>query len=249
SPVAEIRVKDLANGEERIIPTDPTLIESAPKISPDGSTVCYDGVRQGTRRTFIMAGKDTTAKEACQGCVITGFFGDPRFALIVEEGRRLAKLDLSTGERTPLLETSTGRISDPALSPDDRWVAFVLSRPDGRPELRIAPLDGAPPAEDRWILAYSEPNALASPAWSPNGRILYYLAERDGPCALWSQPLEPGSKAPSGEPTKIFDPRPFGISLNIPRGNATLAVAKDKLALWGGQAKGNIFMATPRPRK
>jgi hypothetical protein len=36
--------------------------------------------------------------------------------------------------------------------------------------------------------------------------------------------------------------------MNIPKGNATVAAARDKLAIWMGEGSGNIYMAAPKKK-
>jgi hypothetical protein len=36
--------------------------------------------------------------------------------------------------------------------------------------------------------------------------------------------------------------------MNMPRGNATVAVGADKLVIWIGETTGNIYMATPKKK-
>jgi hypothetical protein len=79
--------------------------------------------------------------------------------------------------------------------------------------------------------------------------MLYYLSERDGVCKVWCQPLDPRTKRPAGEPRIVFDPRPFKIDLNMPRGNGTVAVGQGRLAIWAAESSGNIYMAAPKQKK
>jgi Tol biopolymer transport system component/predicted Ser/Thr protein kinase len=245
----EIRIRDLATGEEKALPVDSKEFGQSPRISPDGTVVSYRDLRNGAVRTFVMSTRETAGREACDSCEILGFFGDPRFALVADAAEGLSKLDLSTGQRTPVLKAAEGQISEPAVSPDDRWVAFVRAKANGRGALLIAPLAAGPAEPKDWITLCDEDRFLGSPAWSPNGRWLYYLSERDGSCKVWGQALEAASKRPVGDPRIVFDGRPFGLDLNMPRGNGTVAVGRGRLVVWAGEATGNIYMAAPKRAK
>jgi Tol biopolymer transport system component len=179
--------------------------------------------------------------------MILGFYADPNFALIQEKSGLLMRYSIATGEKTAVLEAGAGKFSEPALSPDDRWLAFVLNKPDGRAAMYIAPVAGGPAPERDWILLFNEERYLGSPAWSPDGTYLYYLSERKGTCSVWAQKLDAKSKRPHGPSRVVFRPQDR-IDLNFPPGNGTVAVAKDKLALWVGEGTGNIYLASPKKK-
>jgi len=245
---SEVRLKDLGKGEEKIIPMRGERGGMSSCLSPDGSVLSYRDVVEGEFRTFIMSGEDTTSREVCDSCVILGFFSDPNFALIKEDDKRLLRLNIATGEKSLLLETCAGRISEPALSPDDRWISFIYGKPDGRVAIYVAPLTKSPSPESDWILLFDEEFYLGSPAWSPDGNRLYYLSERDGFCCVWTQKLDPLTKKPDGDTEGVYHAHQGRFTLNMPRGNGTVAVAVDKLVIWMSETTGNIYMATPKQK-
>jgi len=245
----EVLLKDLVTGEEKVFPMRANQFGQTPRISPDGSTLSYRDLVEGKFRTFIVSGQATVGRDVCDACLILGFFADANFALIQEKGERLLRYNIATGEKTLLLEASAGRIMDPALSPDGRWISFVLGKPDGRVAMYIAPPAGSPAPEKDWILLFEDDHYLGSPGWSSDGNCLYYLSERDGFCCVWIQKLNPQSKKPAGDAQGVYHAHQSRFKLNFPPGNGTLAVAKDKLAIWGGEATGNIYIATPGKKK
>ncbi len=244
---AEVRLVDLATGSEKAYPLKTAQLNLYPRISPDGSVLSYREREGNQSKTYIIALSAATPREVCDSCFILGFYADAIFALTWDGGGRLFRQNTATGEKTPVLEVSAGELNEVALSADDRWLALTVNKPDGRMAMYIAPLTGGPAPEKDWIPLFDEASYLGSPAWSPDGTYLYYLSERQGACAVWVQKLDPRSKRPEGAGRVVF--RAQGrMDLNMPRGNATVSVGRDKLAVWTSEAAGNIYLATPKKK-
>jgi len=62
---SEVRLKELASGEERIIPMRTVQIGNSPMLSPDGSVLSYRDVVEGELRAFIVSGQDTIGRKVC----------------------------------------------------------------------------------------------------------------------------------------------------------------------------------------
>jgi len=94
------------------------------------------------------------------------------------------------------------RLSDPQVSPDGRWVAYVVRTTDleanrGRTDLELAPLDG-PPGEGVRRLT-TDPDADHSPRWMPDGKGLLFLSTRSGSSQVWRIAVD------GGEATQVTD--------------------------------------------
>lgn len=69
-------------------------------------------------------------------------------------------------------------VSDPRLSPDGKWVAFVVSTPDSAKDKSDSDIwmigwDGAEP-----IRLTTSPDGESAPRWSPDGKYLTFLSSR-----------------------------------------------------------------------
>jgi dipeptidyl aminopeptidase/acylaminoacyl peptidase len=118
------------------------------------------------------------------------------------------------------------RLSDPQVSPDGRYVAFVLSETDlaanKRPtDLWLIDLQQKEPAPRRLT---QNPANDTSPRWSADGKSLYFLSTRSGSSQVWRLQLS------GGEATQVTSyPRDVGSLEVAPAGNR-LALSMEVLA-------------------
>jgi hypothetical protein len=69
-------------------------------------------------------------------------------------------------------------------------------------------------------------------SWSPAGDRLYFFSERDGHRCLWTQALDPETKAPTGEATAVYHFHRAALTpRNVRRGCLGIAVARDKIVV------------------
>jgi WD40 repeat protein len=242
----EVRWKNLTGGEERTYDIRTVGYGQNPRISPNGKVFSFRDGPGERLQTYFVNGRDGSPRESCSGCMVLAFYDDQNFALVREGERSLARLNLSTGEKLPVLEADSGAIGEAVLAAGDRWLALLLEKPDGGEALYAVPLAAAPAPRKEWILICEDNQYLGSPAWSPNGRMLYYLSERDGNSSVWVQPFDPSSGRAAGPARVALAPKLSSLEFNNPRGNGRIAVALDKIAIWRGLSTGNIYMAKPK---
>ena len=108
------------------------------------------------------------------------------------------------------------RISDPQVSPDGRYVAFVLRETDieadkGRTDLWLLDLRARNPQPRRLT---QNPANDSSPRWAPDGRNLYFLSTRSGSSQVWRLSFD------GGESLQVTDyPLEVGALKVSPAGN------------------------------
>jgi Tol biopolymer transport system component len=217
------------------------------KVSPDGSTLAYSDYLSDGYHTTLMPWDGSTGREICTQCAIEGFSSDSKSVLVSRVPKGISLINLATGQETQLLNLTSGNAGSPCLSPDDRWLAFVLSRPDGSVAIDIVPRGEKPVLDKAGVLIVESDRYLGSPQWSPDGNTLYFISTRDDGCGIWGRRLAPKTKDGRGEPFRLFQPR--GVyRLNVPVDSAAMAVARNKFVFFMATVTGNIYMAAPKTR-
>ncbi len=241
----EVRLKDLGTGRERLFPSRGTPFMIS-KISPDGSMLAYSDKLPDGPHTYIVTGEDSTGREICAKCRIVALTSDSKAAVVSAAPNELSWINLATGQKRLILAATSGNVRDPMLSPDNRWLTFVLSRPKGDVAIYAVPIGEGTASEKDGVVVFEDSRYLGSPAFSPDGRILYFVAERDGRACIWGRRLDPATKAPWGDPFALYHSHKSLYQLNTPPGDAALGVAENKIVFFMGTITGNIYMATAK---
>jgi hypothetical protein len=255
----EIRIRDHVTGRE-IVYTSKNLTTSAyPQLSPDGSMLAYSEQVEGKFISFVGPVESLPGRQICEDGQVLGFFSDAKEALIRYRKGRLVRQNLSTGVETELLTLASGEVLDARLSPDDRWLAFVVAAPGQLVETFIAPVAAASPPAETWVripidrsfvniygnLLYAVlRNARSiSPAWAVDGDQLYYFSDRDGHNCIWAQRLNPQTKHPQGAPYALYHIHRTESSAATWGARMFLAGARDKLIVPVWTVTSNLWTA------
>jgi serine/threonine protein kinase len=246
-----VRLRDLTTEQETNIPTQGASLGLAPRLSPDGSILAYRDRISGSWRTFVVPAGDTSGREVCASCLLLDFFPGNAFALIFGKSGGLEKLNLQTGETTPVLADAQRSIQDASLSPEGKWIAVLAGETDGRAAIRIFPIDGrqgASDAEKEAIPIAEDSRYLSTPDWSPNGRYLYFISEKNDRASVFAQELDLRTKTPVGAARELYFSPDSRFALNYPKGLGTIGVAVDKIVFMASEVEGNIYVTTPKKR-
>jgi eukaryotic-like serine/threonine-protein kinase len=175
--------------------------EAYPVWSRDNKYVYYSNDRRNDGVIFRRRADGTGAAEevgtSASGIWPGAIAGDGRWmvagTVAGSTGFDLLRFDLTTRKITPLVATPFFD-QDPALSPDDRLLAYT-SEESGRWEIYVQALDGE---HGRWQVSTENGRR---PRWRADGRELFFLAAPD---RLMAVDVEPGSVPRFGTPRELF---------------------------------------------
>lgn len=224
SPRFDVRLRVVATGEEITYPASETRYSwLSPRVSRDGSLLAWVEDNPGKQMAYV-AEPDGPAggTRVCTGCRVVGFFanGDP---LVLYGQRTLARQARSSGAQAPVLSMdSVGSVMDGALSPDERWIALQIQRPDESTVLELSPFRRSPAPESDWRALSSPGEYAACPRWSADGSLLYFVSDRDGYICIWGQRLY--GAEPAGVPFAVMHEHRARYRIDFPGGMARFDV-------------------------
>ena len=207
---------------------DSAADDSQAVFSPDGERIAFRSERDGGG-LFVMG----RTGESVRRLATVGFnpSWSPDGATIVyasqsvvySPGNRAAGSQLwvastTTGERRQL---ATGDAVQPAWSPHGQRIAYwgLLNDSAQRDLWTIAAGGGEP------VRVTSDPAVDWSPAWSPDGRHLYFSSDRSGGFNLWRVAIDEASGRVLGEPVAVPIPRQRIGHLSVSADGASIAMA------------------------
>jgi serine/threonine protein kinase/Tol biopolymer transport system component len=235
--MSEIRVRDTATGRVESIPCSGKTLRVFPQLSPDGSRLVYSDIEGGKRTTYIVVGGAAPRPIPGPGIVV-GFFPKSKDLLSFAGGQCL-RLDEAGNKRGVALDAAgRGKIEDVTISPETGRIAFTLERDDGSAVLYITDAGPERAPLEKWTKIDEGFSYMGSPAWSHDGRILYYGSNRDGFYCVWAQRFGADGK-PSGEPFAAFhDHAPPDMNLY---GMCVISAAPDRLCMLLSEFKGDLW--------
>ena len=164
-----------------------------PTVSDDGRTVVYvSKAADGAQNLWKMNLQNGESVQLTNG----GFdlrpdiSPDGRWVVymsVIQDSPTLWKISIDGGGAP--IQLSDKRASIPRISPDGRFiVCFYRAQVDAFSKLAVIPFDGGEPVK----LFDRPPTTLveAGIRWTPDGRALSFIDNRDGVSNVWLQPLD-----------------------------------------------------------
>ena len=232
---------DRSTGLERKLPLpDYTALV----LSRDGNRIVYS-FQAADRQTLIAYQIDTAqSRTLCDDCGPPLDWSADDTHLVYDSGRpeRIGILDLNTGGRATLIETPGHSYIAAAISPDQNRVAVVDRTDSDHSRILLAGIrNWVAESSPGWIDLTSDRAFNDKPAWSADGRTLYYHSTIDGFGCIWAQRFGTNGR-PNGAAQEVLPLHSARLtsslvarpSLNLAIGGGRLFVVLDEVTstLW-----------------
>jgi Tol biopolymer transport system component len=246
SSAMQIYVRQVRGGREVALTNDTTENFRSPRWSPDGSQIAYqssDGIfvvpaLGGSPRRVARLDSLALRHTVGSATTITGLDWSP-------DGSRLAWTLGNSGDGVTVLTLASGDTlrlpapapaSSPAWSPDGRNIAVAVGNPQfifgtgyfgnsGASAIWIVHVDGKAPTRVAPDSALND-----SPQWSPDGRALFLISDREGSRDIYRQLL--GRDGVAVGPVQRLTTGTDAQGLSLSHGGARMAYSR--LNTWTG---------------
>jgi Tol biopolymer transport system component len=233
----EIQLIDLRTQNRAAVPLSGDLANPLVRLRADGDLLSYRDLAGGRVASYVVPAANPVQNEPfCEGCSVMGFFSNSA-DLLVARGSRLVRQNIASGFRNTLIESPA---ADPVLSPDDRWLAFVGPKSNGTIALFAAAVregEGEVSPEE-WKEVAEDRNFIGSPQWSRDGKMLYYISNRDSFSCVWAQAFDTVQKR-FGKPVPVYHGHWYP-SLKVSPARS-IAVTSDRIYLLMTSTSSNIW--------
>jgi len=250
-----MRLLDLKSGKFTVVDISSIIANTRPVLSANGEFVTYSDGKNGYIRNIRTSQKESICGPCgspthlnADGTAVL-FDGVDETDQMILWTRGYPNRLLISWAAHPVLRQTGGR-----FSPNGKWVVFSGMRVG-----TVAP-------RHIWITPVKEKNEKTGegeliqltngtakeyePFWSPDGRTIYYLSDREGPLSVWARRVDPASARPLGEPFLVFRFQNANQSIESTAGylgNIGLSVSRNSLVFSAVEHRGNIWLQTPAP--
>ncbi|HKQ61209.1 MAG TPA: hypothetical protein VJS92_07945, partial [Candidatus Polarisedimenticolaceae bacterium] len=187
--------------------------DTDPAFSPDGRSLAFRSDCAGGG-IFVMGATGESVRKVTDLGFGPSWSPDGRELAVATENWLLPWARATTSELWAIeVESGKKRLLSkhdavqPAWSPDGKRVAFWGLRDKGsQRDLWTVAADGSQSAEEAAVSLTDDRHLDWSPAWSLDGRFVYYSSTRGGTMNLWRLAVDPSSGKALGEPTALTAP-------------------------------------------
>ena len=198
----DIWVHDLARGTQRRLTFDPGA-DRVPVWTPDGERIAFSSDRDGPNRDIYWKLATGTGQSepilsySERPLDPWSWTPDGQSLLINENGRYVSMVTLGGDQTRQLVLEDDFPQGTPEISPDGRWMAYRANE-SGQVEIYVRPFPDI--AGGKWQVSTEGGNY---PAWSPDGRELFYRT-LDG-AAVMAVTVETEPTFSAGTPDPVIE--------------------------------------------
>jgi Tol biopolymer transport system component len=222
----------------------------SPCWSPDGRELAYARVQRDREAVFVREMESGAERQLSpysdRWLFPTSWTSDGRAIVVAALTIDKAELWLwstkagTTKAERVLVEQSTeqGRVS-----PNGKWLSFVpmLSGDPAQSRVAVAPAGGAPP--ESWRRIAPEYPWVDTPRWSPDGRLLYFVARSSGGFSnLFAVHFDAERGMPIGTPFPVTRFDNSSLAVSPFSGRTGLGISAHRVTLIMQTATGSIWM-------
>jgi len=205
---ADIWVQPIGGDDDPIRLTTDPLMDWSPTWSPDGNYVAFlrgfpgrsdilripaiGGPEQKLGEVFFPA---PISAKLLFGYTFLDWSPDGRYLAVAQgptgDQRSPQRLEVATGDITPLLTATDRFVGSPAYSPNGRSIAFTMSRGIGNMDVWLQGLseDGEPLDQPRRLTSHE--SWMFGLDWTPDGREIVFVSMLGGVGRFWRVSTEP----------------------------------------------------------
>ncbi len=216
---------------------DSPASDSMPSFSPDGRWIAFSSLRENSAGIFVMGRRGESLRRLTNVGADPAWTPDGREILYSGESgsdpevRRVPSelwaVNVESGTRRRICAADAVQ---PRVSPDGRFVAF-WALPLEESATQFARAD-----RDVWVLPIaggarvritSGDSTNWNPAWSRDGRFLYFASDRSGSMNIWRVPINRETGRAAGEPVAMMAPALYAGVMSVAADGSVVYAAHD----------------------
>jgi Tol biopolymer transport system component len=238
----QVWTRDLTTGKDRMLSNEETGAYW-PAISGDGTKVTYSSGRGGIKTVSTEGGvPELVIEERGSNWDLSA---DGTMGLVGGSRESLVLCYLGKHETSVALKLTSEQLLSPKFSPDAKWIVLHTRNSELTRRLYIAPLRPAsPPPQAEWIPITDGKALDRDPGWSPDGKLIYWLTDRDGFRCIAARRVDGATKRPQGEMFYVahFHSARRNMMAFTNTGAVAPAIAPGKMVFALGDRTGNIWL-------
>jgi eukaryotic-like serine/threonine-protein kinase len=242
----DLWVRDLRTGHERRVTSGQRAQWSS--LDSSGGRAAYLSLFRDRRELHVVTLSNGQNETICEkGCgSSTPIWSRDGTYLVSTSGREIGRIDLTARKWVPIINRPPSHFWEPDISPDGKWLAFLVRPTEASGNILLARLKGDRPIPETEWITVSDRGTEDKPRWSADGKIVYFTSERDGFRCIWGQHVDLVIGKPIGEAFAAHHSHRARRSLkDVVLSALGVAVTRSAMFFVQTEKTGNIWMMEP----